>query len=939
MMQRDEDRGAESLDLSVERERLRITLASIGDAVISTDAEGRVTFMNAVAERLTGWSLAEAEGRPLLDIFCIVNEHTRRPVENPAIRALRDGVTVGLANHTVLIARDGSERPIDDSAAPIRDGSGEPLGSVLVFRDVSERKRAEEARARLAAIVDSSDDAIISKTLDGVIRTWNAGARRLFGYTAEEAVGQSITLIIPPERQDEEREILGRLVRGEHIKHFETVRVAKDGRRLDISLTISPLRDPAGHITGASKIARDITERQRADRALRASEGRHRFLLDLAAATRLSTDPAEIMAISARMLAEHLDVDRCAYAEVEDESIYVITGDHARGVPSIVGRWPIASFGAGHLRCMLANEPYVVDDVADEPRAGADKSAYEATTIQAVICVPLHKAGKLVAAMAVHQSRPRHWSPEEVELVRTMVIRSWESIERARVSRGLQDTADRLALALAAANLGDWSWDAATDLVDLSARAAEIFGLPASAPPMTWAQLQGRIHPADREWARVRVEQSIASCAPYDIEYRVQRAEGDVIWVSARGHVRCDPADRRIGMYGVVQDISEAKQFEQELHARAEQLALADRKKDDFIALLAHELRNPLAPIRHGLQVMRLAGGDASVIARTRDMMDRQLGHMVRLIDDLLDVSRLTRNRLVLQRTRVQLTEVISHAVEIARPAIEAAGHVLTVALPDEPVFLHADLTRLAQVFGNLLANSVKYTGRGGHIHLAAERQGQEIVVSVRDDGIGIPGSALPFIFEMFSQADESRERSAGGLGIGLALVKGVTEMHGGSVTATSEGHGKGSTFAVRLPAMDSAQEPAVSASADGQARPGARRRVLVADDNVDAADMITLMLGNLGDEVATAHDGLEALAVAETFRPEFVLLDIGMPRLNGYEVARRLRERPWARAIRIVALTGWGQEKDRAQSRAAGCDDHLVKPVSLAELERLIHT
>mgnify|MGYP002137156132 CR=1 FL=1 len=921
----------------VERERLRITLASIGDAVISTDADGRVTFMNEVAARLTGWSQAEAEGRPLPDVFHIVNEHTRRPVENPALRALREGVTVGLANHTILIARDGTERPIDDSAAPMREGQGAPIGSVLVFRDVSERKRAEEVRAQLAAIVESSDDAIISKTLDGTIRSWNSSAQRLFGYTAEEAIGRSITMIIPEDRQDEERGILERLIRGERVEHFETVRVARDGRRLDISLTISPLRDPAGHIVGASKIARDITGRKQAERALRASEGRHRFLADVAAATRLQTDPHEIMATTARTLAEHLDVDRCAYAEVEDESMYVITGDHARGVPSIVGRWPIAAFGAGHLRCMVANEPYVVHDVAEEPRAGVNRSAYEATTITAVICVPLHKSGKLVAAMAVHQSQPRRWTPDEVELLRTMVVRSWESIERARVTRGLRDTADRLALALAAANLGDWSWDAATDLVDLSPRSAEIFGVPASAPAMTWRQMQEMLHPDDRGRARAWVERSVATRAPYDIEYRVRRPDGSEVWVSARGRVQYDAAARPLGMFGVVQDVTEAKRIERELHARAEQLVEADRKKDDFIALLAHELRNPLAPIRHGLQVMRLAGGDADVVTRTRNMMDRQLGHMVRLIDDLLDISRMTRNRLVLQRTRLRLTDVIDHALEISRPAIDAAGHVLTVSLPDEPVYLHADLNRLAQVFDNLLANSVKYTERGGRIELAAERQGREVVVTVRDDGIGIPASALPLVFDMFSQVDQSRERSAGGLGIGLALVKGLTEMHGGSVTVASEGHRRGSTFVVRLPALDLSHEPAPVVDADERARPGARRRVLVADDNQDAADMIAVLLGRLGDEVATARDGVEALAVADSFRPEVVLLDIGMPRLNGHEVARRLRARPWARTVKIIALSGWGQEKDRAESLAAGCDGHLVKPVSLADLESLV--
>jgi PAS domain S-box-containing protein len=246
-------------------ESLRVTLASIGDAVISTDAEGRVTFLNAVAESLTGWTQAEAAGRPLPDVFRIVDENTRQPAENPAARALLEGRVVGLANHTLLIARDGTERPIDDSAAPIRDGDGAVIGAVLVFRDVTERMRTEEVRARLAAIVESSDDAIVSKTLDGVIRSWNAGAERLFGYTPEEAVGRPITLIIPPERHDEERTILDRLTRGERIEHFETVRVAKDGRRIDISLTVSPVRDAQGRVIGASKVARDVTERKRAE--------------------------------------------------------------------------------------------------------------------------------------------------------------------------------------------------------------------------------------------------------------------------------------------------------------------------------------------------------------------------------------------------------------------------------------------------------------------------------------------------------------------------------------------------------------------------------------------------------------------------------------------------------------------------------------------------
>jgi PAS domain S-box-containing protein len=616
-----------------QREWFRTALASIGDAVIATDTAGRVTFLNPVAETLTGWSTADAAGRPLTEVFRIVNESTRKAVENPALRVLRAGAVVGLVNHTVLLARDGIERPIDDSAAPIRDDAGVVGGAVLVFRDITERKKAEVAQARLAAIVESSDDAILSKSLDGTILSWNAGAERIFGYSTDEAVGRSITLIIPAERLDEERDILARLRRGERIDHFETVRVTKAGRRVDISLTVSPIRDAEGHIVGASKVARDVTEKKRAEEALRE----------------------------------------------------------------------------------------------------------------------------------------------------------------------------------------------------------------------------------------------------------------------------------------------------------------ADRKKDDFIALLAHELRNPLAPIRNGLQVMRLASGDTGAVTRAREMMGRQLAHMVRMVDDLLDVSRIGRNKMELRLARVTLAEVVASAVETARPVLDEAGHELTVSLPAAPVQLDADLTRLAQVFSNLLTNSAKYTPRGGRVWLSAERAGGLVIVSVRDTGIGIPATALPTIFDMFSQVDRPIERSTGGLGIGLALVRGLVEMHGGTVAAESEGPGRGSTFTVTLPVLagsaSSSGPPALSET--GPDRPA--RRVLVVDDNWDGAESLAEMLRLLGNEVHTAHDGLEAVEEAERLRPEIVLMDVGMPRLNGLDATRRIRERPWGRGLTILALTGWGQEGDRERSREAGCDGHLVKPVNLLDLERVL--
>jgi signal transduction histidine kinase/ActR/RegA family two-component response regulator len=385
--------------------------------------------------------------------------------------------------------------------------------------------------------------------------------------------------------------------------------------------------------------------------------------------------------------------------------------------------------------------------------------------------------------------------------------------------------------------------------------------------------------------------------------------------------------------------LAEMTRLGDQLRQRTQELGEENRRKNEFLALLAHELRNPLAPLRNGLQVMRLAPGDAHAVSQTRAMMERQLSHMVRLIDDLLDISRLSQNKLNLQRSCVMLSDVVGNAVETARPAIEVAGHELTVSLPPEPVFLHADLTRLAEVVSNLLINSAKYTERGGHIWLNAESDNKSVTLSIRDTGIGIPTDALPHIFDMFSQVDRSVERSTGGLGIGLALVKGLVEMHGGTVAAASAGPGKGSTFIVKLPALDSPSELRQEdlTPADHQVRSGSKRRILVVDDNRDSANSLAIMFNLLGDDVVTAHDGIEAVEAAERFRPEFILMDVGMPRLNGLDATRRIRAQPWGKVIIIIALTGWGQVEDRAKSRAAGCDGHLVKPVRLPDLETLL--
>ncbi len=363
-----------------------------------------------------------------------------------------------------------------------------------------------------------------------------------------------------------------------------------------------------------------------------------------------------------------------------------------------------------------------------------------------------------------------------------------------------------------------------------------------------------------------------------------------------------------------------------------------DRRKDEFLATLAHELRNPLAPIRNGLQILRLADDNRDTVEQAREMMERQLLQMVRLIDDLLDLSRISRGKIELRKEQGDLAVVVQNAIETSRPLIEQSSHLLMTSIPAEPIFVDADVTRLAQVFANLLNNAAKYTEKGGRIWLTVEREGNEVVVSVKDTGVGIPAHQLPGVFEMFSQVDRSLEKSQGGLGIGLSIVKQLVEMHGGTVKAQSEGHGFGSEFIVRLPVLavldHELQPPSERAE---HASASAERRIVVADDNEDSAFTMAMMLKLMGNDVRTAHDGFEAIEVAEAFRPELILLDIGMPGLNGYDACRRIREQAWGKGVVMVALTGWGQDEDKRRSREAGFDHHLVKPIEPEALEKLL--
>jgi PAS domain S-box-containing protein len=365
-------------------------------------------------------------------------------------------------------------------------------------------------------------------------------------------------------------------------------------------------------------------------------------------------------------------------------------------------------------------------------------------------------------------------------------------------------------------------------------------------------------------------------------------------------------------------------------------LKQSDQRKDEFLATLAHELRNPLAPIRNAVKVLDLKGSPAPEARWGREVIGRQVEHLTRLIDDLLEISRITRNELELRKRCVTLEEVIAGALEASRPLIEASGHTLTVSMPPDPVYLDGDLVRLSQVVLNLLNNAAKYTEAGGRISLTAERNGDTATVRVKDTGVGIAADTLPLLFEMFYQVDRSRERSKGGLGIGLALVRRLVEAHGGTVEARSDGAGTGSEFIVRLPALAADTRQVNDPTQVGV--PTVRGvRILVVDDNHDSADSLSAFLRLAGNEVYSAYDGIEALQTAEQHRPEVVLLDIGMPRLNGEDTCRRLRSKPWGAGLTMIALTGWGQEEDRRRTLDAGFDAHLIKPIDPADVMMLI--
>jgi PAS domain S-box-containing protein len=790
-----------------QREQWRVTLASIGDAVIATDAEGRVTFLNPVAEGLTGWGAAEAEGQPLERVFPIINEQTHRPVENPVARALRERAVVALANHTALVARNGTSVPIEDSAAPIRGTDGTVGGAVMVFRDVTEARRAAEARRLLAAIVESSDDAIIGSAPDGTILSWNAGAERLYGYTPAEVVGRPLTVLVPPDRRDELAAITARLARGEKLEHFETVRVAKTGLRRDVSLTISPIRDAEGQIVGASKIARDITAAKRREAELRFLAGASAALSDL------SDVPSTLRAV-ARLAVPHF-ADWCA--------VDLLTADNTLERVALVH--------------------------ADPER--------------------------LERARTLH----RHYPPDP-----TAPGGAWQIARSGR---------------------------------------AEL------APEVTDAMLAGAI--ADETHLRALRELGPRSYMGVPLTAH-NRTVGVITFVATESGRRYGPADLHLA-----EDLARRAAVAIENARLYADLKEADRRKDEFLALLGHELRNPLAPVKNALQILELKGTDPTAVNRARAMIERQTNQLTRLVDELLDAARIARGKVRLTVEPLDLAALVRTAVEDRLPDAEAAGLSIELTVPPVPVRVRGDAARLTQVVTNLWGNAVKFTPKGGRVAVRLATEGREAVLSVADTGTGIDPAVIPTLFQAFRQVDADPARTKGGLGLGLSVVRGLVELHGGRVGGDSAGPGRGATFTVRLPLGTTTSVPTGARTSDGGGPSGNGRRVVIVEDSIDAAESMRELLELKGFAVAVARTGPEGVELCRRLRPDGVLCDLGLPGLSGFDVARALRANPATACATLVAVSGYAQDEDRRRASEAGFDALLPKPADVDDLARLL--
>lgn len=931
--------AAEALRENEERLRAIFESSVVGFAMLKPDTS--FEELNDAFCAITGYTREELLGMPCARLS--PPEDAARTLE--LYRQLLAGERSSFVIEKRYLKKDGTPIWVLNSASVTHDAANKPLRLVIVCQDITERKQTEQALSKSRKmnkdVLDSMTAHISVLDKNGTITLVNQSWRQFALENGADwtmkgiGIGANYLEICRTAQgaNAEEAEAIHRglqkILSGESKFFSLEYPCHSPATQRWFLMTASPLTHESG---GAVVAHQNITERRLAEEGLRASEARFRFLDNLTEATQGATNSASIMTITARLLGEHLGVSLCAYADVEanEDEFTVRRNWRAAGVWDLTGTYRLNRFGSRTADQLRAGRLFLAHDVVKE-LGSTSATPFLALGVRAVLCFPLVKAGRLTAMMAVACNAPRHWTADEIALVGEVTERSWAHIERVRSEEALRESEERFRNMADHAPVMIWVTEPDGSCSYLGKSWYEFTG-QAMGEGLGFGWLDA-VHPDDRAHAEQIFAAASERRKAFQIDYRLRRHDGQYRWAIDSAAPRFDSNGRFRGYIGSVIDIAERKEMENALKE-------ADRRKDEFLAMLAHELRNPLAPIRNAAQVLKLIGPTDANQRRAREVIERQTQHLTRLVDDLLEVSRITQGKVTLARAPLDLATIINRAVETSRPLIETRRHQLTVTPPPHPVRLEGDLTRLVQVVGNLLNNAAKYTDEGGHIRLETALENNEAVICVEDDGLGISADLLPHVFDLFTQADRSLDRSQGGLGIGLTLVRNLVELHGGRVGAYSEGPGHGSRFIVRLPALPAAAETETHAGTDEPA-PAASRglRVLLVEDSPDSAEMMAFVLKLGGHQAQIARDGAEALETAPVFLPQAVLCDIGLPGMDGYEVARRLRLQPAFAQTTLIALTGYGQEDARRRAKEAGFDHHLVKPVDPDVLISLLNS
>ena len=806
-------------------------------------------------------------------------------------------------------------------------------------RAVEAGQLASHASAHLAAIVTSSSDAIVSKTLEGIVRSWNYGAERVFGYTADEMIGQPIRRLIPADIQPEEDFILARIRAGERLEHYETVRLRKDGKPLNVSLTISPIKNSAGEIIGASKIARDITERKILDDALRESVRQQEALYTFVDRLHRAENLNEVYDAANDAILTAVGCDRAAILIFDDAGVMRFVA--SRGLSE------------EYQRAVEGHSPWTPDTKDPQPVSISDirtakmdeslRTAIQKEGIGSLQFFPLIVDAHLIGKFMTYYDAPHDSTKEQIDLATSIARQLSFAVARRRTQEALRENEERLRLATETGKVGIWDWDIATDRISWTDSLYEMHGVNRD-EIIGLDSFASLIHAEDRIGVSQALNESLKSNVPYELEFRVVKPDGEIGWVFTNAVVFRD-GGQPTRVVGVTLDITDRKRAEeerdavlareQELRRAAEQ---ANRLKDEFLATMSHELRNPLNVIL----------GYSEVLLRTDEFRNSpqltQMGEAVRrnalaqshLIRDLLDLSRLRSGKLALTTETVSVMTAINNAVETVRAEAAAKQIDIQIETPDGALFVEGDLLRVEQIIWNLLTNAVKFTPARGRIVVRANREGDYVGLSVTDTGQGIDSAFLPHVFEMFRQADASTSRAQSGMGIGLALVRQLVELHGGTVEVKSGGVGRGTCFVVRF--RQSEQPRALPAGVvELSSEPIGQLDVLVLDDSEDTTEMLRHLLEQSGAVVVTASNGLDALRIASEHEFDIVLSDISMPGMDGFEFVRRLRELPGKRDVPVLALTGFGRPEDISRAENEGFFSHLTKPFDLGALAQIL--